>query len=135
MGSDPDLKVKEVINLYFEKDFIEQIFRTLKSDEEIEPVRHKVESRVIAYMFLNVLAYRLIAALEYKLENISNKTNSWERAYYLLRGLGKIERTSFKLRYQYKICYLNMNKDLQEMLKKLRYENLFEEQGGVDFRL
>ncbi|MEM4071451.1 MAG: hypothetical protein QXO58_05430, partial [Thermoplasmata archaeon] len=92
-------------------------------------------SRVIAYMFLNVLAYRLIAALEYKLENISNKTNSWERAYYLLRGLGKIERTSVKLGYQYKICYLNINKDLQEMLKKLRYENLFEEQEGVDFRL
>ncbi|MEM3264949.1 MAG: hypothetical protein QXP59_04215 [Saccharolobus sp.] len=44
-----------------------------------------------AYMFLNVLAYRLIAALEYKLENISNKTDSWERAYDLLRELGKIE--------------------------------------------
>jgi len=59
--------------MYLEKDFIEKVFRVLKSHEEIEPVRHRLEQRVRAYIFVCMLAYRLLAVLQWKLKSASQK--------------------------------------------------------------
>ena len=44
--TDPPLKSEEIVNMYLEKDFVEKIFRTMKTQEELVPVRHRLERRV-----------------------------------------------------------------------------------------
>ena len=39
---------------YFEKDLWRPVFRTLKTSEEMEPVRHRFERRVRVYIFVCV---------------------------------------------------------------------------------
>ncbi len=63
-SSDESLPSAQVVKAYFEKDFVEKVFRTLKTTEEIEPVRHRLEQRVKVYIFVCVLAYRLLSYLE-----------------------------------------------------------------------
>ncbi|EQD49812.1 transposase [mine drainage metagenome] len=46
--TDPKLSVKEVVDAYLERDFIEKGFRAMKTDEEMEPTRHHWERRVQA---------------------------------------------------------------------------------------
>ncbi|MEA2076023.1 MAG: hypothetical protein U9O85_09915 [Euryarchaeota archaeon] len=42
--------------MYLEKDFIEKVFRVLKTQEEVEPVRHRLEHRVCKGVFVRVHA-------------------------------------------------------------------------------
>ncbi|EQD26718.1 transposase, IS4 family protein, partial [mine drainage metagenome] len=73
--TDPSLSAEEIVNMYLEKDFVEKVFRTMKSQEEIVPVRHRLERRVRAYVFVMVTAYRLIAALVYFLRESGEKNH------------------------------------------------------------
>lgn len=132
LNTDPELSTKEAVNTYLEKDFIEKVFRTMKTDEDIEPVRHKLESRVKAYVFVCVLAYRLLSVLQYKLKQVSNKDDTWERADTLLQALSRVERTHVKLGHQVKILYLNRTDSLHDILVKLGYSNLFKDRAEVE---
>ena len=124
---------KEVVNQYLEKDFIEKVFRTLKTTEDVEPVRHRLEERVRAYLFVCVLAYRLIAYLQYKMSLISNKDDTWESADTLLDELGRVERVKVKLGRQAKTWYLNVPKKTEKTLKKIGMGDLFVETTETDF--
>ena len=126
------LSAKNVVATYLEKDFIEKVFRTMKSSEEVEPVRHRLEERVRAYLFVCVLAYRLIAYLQHKLSETADKDDSWESAYSLLDELGRVERVQVKLGNRMKTWYLNMSKKTSEKLKKIGLDNLFRETTEVD---
>ena len=46
---------------------IEQTYRTIKSDTGLRPVFHRTEKRVDAHIFISLLAYHLINAIEYQL--------------------------------------------------------------------
>lgn len=135
LTTDPSLSTKEVVNTYLEKDFIEKVFRTLKTLEEIEPVRHRLETRVRAYVFVCVLAYRLLAALQCQLQLISEKNSSWERAESLLMRLGRVERVEVRLGHQMKTWFLNLSQKDRKILKKMGFSELVEEKVVVDFRL
>ena len=63
LSTDDSLGAAEIVNTYLEKDYIEKVSRYLKTDEHIEPVRHRLERRVRAYSFLLVLSYRIASAL------------------------------------------------------------------------
>ena len=65
--TDSRLSAPEVVEQYLGKDFVEKAFRTWKSGIEVEPVRHRRERRVRAYLFVCSLAYRLEMALRWKL--------------------------------------------------------------------
>ena len=65
--TDDSLSAAETVNTYLEKDYIEKVFRHLKTDEHIEPVRHRLERRVMAYIFLLVLSYRIASTLHWKM--------------------------------------------------------------------
>ncbi len=58
----PKVSVKEAGNAHLEKDCIEKGFRTMQTDEEMEPVRHYRPRRDRAYEFVRGLAFRLRAA-------------------------------------------------------------------------
>lgn len=47
LSTDDALDANEVVNEYLEKVFIEKVFRVLKTQEEVEPVRHQLELRSI----------------------------------------------------------------------------------------
>lgn len=129
--TDESRSAEEVVNTYLEKDFIEKVFRTIKTDEEVEPVRHRLESRVRAYLFVCTLAYRLQAALQYMLKESLNKEDSWERADDLLKMLSRVERTEVKFGKEIKTMFLNLTNNLQETLQALKLTELFKEETKI----
>ena len=133
LSTDMKLSAREVVNQYLEKDFIEKVFRTMKTKEELEPVRHRLESRVRGYLFVCVLAYRLISYLQHKMREISDKNDTWERADSLLAELERVERVRIKLGRQVKIWYLNIPKKTETTLKELGLVDLFKETTETDF--
>jgi transposase len=57
----------ELIPLYFGKDLVEKAFHTLKSVIRLRPIRHWLEQRVTAHVFICYLAYLLLSLLKYRL--------------------------------------------------------------------
>lgn len=135
LSTDAKLSVKEVVNTYLEKDFIEKVFRTLKTSEEVEPVRHRLERRVRAYLFLCVLAYRLLAVLPHGLGEISTREDRWERGDTLLGELARVERVQVRLGHQVKTWYLNVSGDSRDVLDKMGYKKLLMDTVEVDFKM
>jgi len=133
LSTDESLSAKDVVNQYLEKDFIEKVFRTMKTTEEVEPVRHRLEERVRAYLFVCVLAYRLLAYLQHKMRSISTKNDTWERADSLLDELGRVERMKVKLGRQVKTWYLNIPQKTEKTLKEIEMGDLFVETTETDF--
>jgi hypothetical protein len=126
--TDQSLNAHQVVNMYLEKDFIEKVFRVLKSHEEIEPVRHRLEQRVRAYIFLCMLAYRLLAVLQWKLKEASRKDDSWESAYSFLQDLSRVEKVEVKFGNEVKTWYLNLTQDMVSTLKTIGKKDLFKEE-------
>ena len=114
-STDESLSPNEVIKTYFEKDFVEKFFRTLKTFEEIEPVRHRLEQRVRAQIFVCVLAFRLLADLQYRLIKISGSNGAQEQVDDLLREL---ERVQVRLGHQVKTWYLNVTRKTLRHLRR-----------------
>ncbi|EQD72420.1 transposase IS4 family protein [mine drainage metagenome] len=129
LATDPTMTVREVVEAYLEKDFIEKVFRHLKTEEELEPVRHRLERRVRAYLFVLTLAYRLWAALQWYVETreVEGEGNSWEVAEDLLKALGRVERVEVMLGKQRRVWHLNLLKGTKEDLKRIGYGDLFRE--------
>jgi transposase len=132
LATDGSLKAKDIVKRYVEKDFIEKVFRTMKGLEEIEPVRHRLEHRVRSYMFICVLAYRLLSMLQWKIQESAEKESSWERAEKLLDRLGRVERVEIGFGKEIKTSFLNLSKKDEEALKKLHMEKLFEDSVRVN---
>lgn len=114
--------------MYLEKDFIEKVFRVLKTQEEVEPVRHRLEHRVKAYLFVCMLAYRLLAVLQWKLKEASGKEGSWESADMFLRDLAMVQRVEVRFGNEVKTWYLNMTDSVSATLKEIGMSALFKEE-------
>lgn len=128
LSTDESLSSKEIISSYFEKDYIEKVFRIFKTEEEIEPVRHRLENRVRAYMFVNVLAYRLLSALRFKFVEAGETENPWEQTYGILQELKRVERTEMGFGNEIKTLYLNDTKSIKDKLKKIGMFDLLKEE-------
>jgi transposase len=113
---------------YLEKDFIEKVFRVLKTQEEVEPVRHRLEHRVRTYLLVCMLAYRLLSVLQWKLKEVSGHEDSWERADALLHALGRVERVEVTFGNETKTWYLNLTKAITDSLKDIGMNELLEEE-------
>jgi len=66
-----ELTKEEILKAYFEKDLVEKSFRMLKGVLGIDPVRHWLENRVRAHVFICYLAYLLASAMQHKLRLIN----------------------------------------------------------------
>ncbi|EQD29759.1 transposase, partial [mine drainage metagenome] len=118
---------KEVVEEYLDKDFVEKVFRTLKTPLELEPVRHRRERRVRAYLFVCMLAYRLVAALRSRLEEAGVKEKTAEYQERLLEELSRVERTEVMLGGQKRTWFLNQTDFIKEALRKLGLKDLLRE--------
>ena len=126
--TDPRLSAAEVVEQYLGKDFVEKAFRTLKAGIEVEPVRHRRERRVRAYLFVCGLAYRLEMALRWKLlEGGVKPEDVAEYQERLLEELGRVERTEVRLGAQSRTWYLNVTERVREGLRRLKALELLAE--------
>ena len=128
LSTDETRAANEAVNEYLEKDFIEKVFRVLKTQEEVEPVRHRLEHRVRAYLFVCMLAYRLLSVLQWKLKEASGHEDSWERADALLHALGRVERVDVTFGNETKTWYLNVTKAITDSLKEIGMKELLKEE-------
>jgi len=128
LSTDDALDANEVVNEYLEKDFIEKVFRVLKTQEEVEPVRHRLEHRVRAYLFVCMLAYRLLSVLQWKLKEASGKEDSWESADTLLQALGRVERVELTFGNEIKTLYLNVTKAITDTLREIGMKEILKEE-------
>ena len=60
-----DLTEQEIWQLYVMLTRVERAFRNLKSDLGLRPIYHQKERRVDAHIFISVLAYHVLHAIEY----------------------------------------------------------------------
>lgn len=62
-----DLDARGIWDVYMTLTKVENAFKSLKSDLGIRPIHHQKTDRVIAHLFVSVLAYHLLAAIEFEL--------------------------------------------------------------------
>jgi len=126
--TDERLSAREVVRSYLGKDFVEKCFRTAKTFVELEPVRHRRERRVRAYLFVCMLALRLQTALRWRLmEGGIEEDAVAEYQERLLEDLGRVERTEVQLGGQARTWYLNVTSRVKEGLKRLKRPELLRE--------
>ncbi|EQD73578.1 transposase, partial [mine drainage metagenome] len=130
--TDPRLSAVEVVEQYLGKDFVEKAFRTWKSGIEVEPVRHRRERRVRAYLFVCSLAYRLEMALRWKLlEGRVKPLDVAEFQERLLEDLSRVERTEVQLGGQSRTWYLNVTDHVKDALRRLKCPQLLDEKSAT----
>ena len=118
------ISAQEVVMMYLNKDYVEKFFRDTKSENEIYPVRHQLESRVRASMFVGVLAYRLKAALTFLIKS-SNSKDIVHSPTEFIKLLGRVERIEMEHDDQYEYFFLNLTKKLKDQAIALNMKNLF----------
>lgn len=122
-STDGELTAPEVVRMYMEKDFIEKVFRCIKTDEEIKPVRHRLESRVRAFIFISLLAYRLLAALRWMI-NSSESSNVTLSTSEFLRKLSRVHKLEVDLGKEIELFFVNLTTDISKQLVALGMKDL-----------
>lgn len=134
VSTDDSIGAHKAVNAYLEKDFIEKVFRIIKTQEEVQPVRHRLENRVRAYLFVCMLAYRLLAVLQWRLKQASGREDSWESASELLQDLSRVERVDVRFGNEIKTLYLNLSEKTSKSLKSIGLRDLFKEEIRLDVK-
>ncbi len=67
-----ELSAEEIYRIYTSLTKVEDSFRSLKTDLGIRPVYHQLEKRTKGHLFISVLAYYLLSAIEARLEKNGN---------------------------------------------------------------
>ena len=126
--TDEKITPKEAVETYIGKDFVEKSFRTLKTCIEVEPVRHRLECRVKAYISVCMLALRLKMALWWMLKEagIENDTAAFQER--LLEELSRVERVDVRLGNEVKAWYLNRTDFITKGLNKIGMKDLLTEE-------
>ncbi|MDF0591482.1 hypothetical protein P0O15_09955, partial [Methanotrichaceae archaeon Mx] len=83
--------------------------------------------RVRAYVFVCMLAYRLLAVLQWKLKVASRKEDSWESAHLFLQDLSRVNEVEVKFGHEIKTWYLNLTQKMSSTLKDIGKKELFKE--------
>lgn len=63
---------------------MERAFRELKSDLGLRPIYHQKDVRVEGHIFISILAYHLLHAIEYSLR-VKGDNRSWRKIKEVLR--------------------------------------------------
>jgi transposase len=76
MSTRTTMSANEIISAYYDKDGIEKAFCCIKQPIGLRPIRHWLDGRVKAHIFICYLSYLLMKALEYKLKKGRLKMNA-----------------------------------------------------------
>lgn len=121
-ATDSSLTALEIVRIYFEKGFVEKIFRDLKTYEEIAPLRHRCESRVLGILFVCTLALRLKTMLRTMLDDVHDTRWNTE---CLLKKLGRVQRIDLQVGNEQEIWYVNHQKVIDDVLVTIGMKDLF----------
>jgi len=81
-----------------------------------------------------MLAYRLLAVLQWRLKQVSVREDSWESANALLQDLSRVERVEVKFGNEIKTIYLNLSEKNSKFLKAIGMMELFKEETRLDVK-
>ena len=123
-ATDPSLSASGVVITYFERDFVEMVFRDLKTFEEIALIRHRKESRVLGIMFVCTLALRLKIALRTMLAETKDARVSAEG---FLKQLGRVHQVAFQMDKEVQVWYVGLQKKTEKVLEEIGMKGLFGE--------
>jgi transposase len=123
-ATDPSLSGSDVVMKYFERDFVEKVFRDLKLFEEIAPIRHRKESRILGIMVVCTLALRLKVALRTMLEGAKDKDLSGEQ---FLKQIGRVHQVDLQMDNDVQVWYVGLQKKLEKVLEEIGMKGLFGE--------
>jgi hypothetical protein len=87
------------------------------------------------YIFIFVLAYRLQADLQWRLQEISERKNVWKEADAFLYDLERVERVQVRLGQQVKNLHLNLTGKSQRTLEMMGFKDMLKDTIEVDFKL
>ena len=123
-ATNSEISAKDVVMMYLNKDYVEKFFRDVKSENEITPVRHQLESRVCASMFVGVLAYRLKAALKFKIESTDSRDITLSSSNFL-KQLNRVEKLEMSVNGSKDFFFVNLTKEVKDQVIALNMKNLF----------
>lgn len=123
-ATDPSLSGSDVVMKYFERDFVEKVFRDLKLFEEIAPIRHRKESRILGIMVVCTLALRLKVALRTMLEGAKDEDLSGEQ---FLKQIGRVHQVDLQMDNDVQVWYVGLQKKLEKVLEEIGMKGLFGE--------
>ncbi len=123
-STEEKFSAQQIVRMYMEKDFIEKVFRTIKTDEELKPIRHRLESRVRAIIFVCTLAFRLLSALRWMINSSESKDVTLSESKFL-KKLSRVEKLEANLGKEVEIFYVNVTNDVKDQLVALGMKNLF----------
>ena len=72
-----ELDATEIWNLYMTQTHVESSFRAMKGELGMRPVYHRVDDRSAAHLFITVLAYHILSAIERRLAKFHD-TRQWQ---------------------------------------------------------
>jgi len=124
-ASDPTLTANEIVQAYFERAFIEDLFHDLKSFEEIAPVRHRLEPRILGIIFVCTLALRLKVALRTMMTAVKSESKLTPET--LLKKLQRVEQVDIHIGDDIGIRFANLQKKTNAILNEMGMSHLFEE--------
>ena len=116
------------MKLYFERDYVEKVFRDLKTFEEIAPIRHRKESRVFGIIFVCTLALRLKIALRTMLTELKENKVSVEM---LLKQLRRVSQVDFQMDQDVQVWYVGMQKKTEKSVGADRDERTLGERSSM----
>jgi len=122
-STDCSLSASEIVQTYFEKDFVEKVFRDLKSFEEIGPIRHRLETRVTAIMFVCTLALRIKVAMRTMM--MKNLKNAEITPEFLLKKLSRVQKIDLWVGDSRETWFVNIQKKTINMLEEMGFDSLF----------
>jgi transposase len=80
-----DLDATQIWQLYMTLTRVEDAFRSFKTDLGTRPIYHQLAERTTAHLFISVLAYGLLASIEYRLENAGDQRR-WQTIREILQS-------------------------------------------------
>lgn len=113
-----------------QKDYVEKFFRVLKTDEEVQPIRHRLECRVRGYMLVCLLAYRITAALRHAIDSSQSDKVTMSTSTFL-KKCARIERIEVDLGKEVEVFHVNLSQDLRNQIDALGMKDLFTTQRGL----
>jgi transposase len=116
ISTDLNMSAEDIVLAYRDKDKAEKAFRNLKTFIKIRPIRHWLDQRVKAHIFLCVLAYLLESVLEYKVRKMGYSMTGWE----LLERLHDVKLVSYKKGSIVINKLVGVSKDIETVFKDLR---------------
>ena len=123
-ATNKELSAQDVVMMYLNKDYVEKFFRITKSENEISPIRHQLEPRVRASMFVGVLAYRLKAALTFLIKSSKSKDITYSPSEFI-KLLGRVERAEVEHADQSQFFFFNFTKKLKDQVVALNMKKFF----------